>query len=83
MPMAACSSPTGNKPGFQAARALRLLRATLAACFPKAVRVDLGRWAMVRFFRAAAAAFLMFLRAADLCLSVAISKFSLQCRLKN
>ncbi len=67
----------------QAARVLRVARATLAACLPKAVRVDFGRWAIVRFFRAAAAAFLMFLRAADLCLSVAINKFSLQCRLKN
>ena len=35
--------------------------------------VDLGRWAMVRFLFAAAAAFLMFLRAALFCFALAIN----------
>src|SRR5438105_2577234 len=42
----------------------RFLRATLAPCLPSAVRVRLGRCAIVRFRRAAAAAFLMLRRAA-------------------
>jgi hypothetical protein len=46
--------------------------ATLLACLPSAVRVDFGRWAIVRFFFAAAAAFLMFLPAAERCLAVAM-----------
>src|SRR5215211_7693498 len=36
------------------------LRAAFAPCLPSAVRVDFGRWAIVRFSRAAAWAFLMF-----------------------
>lgn len=51
--------------------------ATFAACFPSAVRVFLGRCAMVCFLFAAAAAFLMFLRAAFFCFAVAY-----QCLLK-
>jgi hypothetical protein len=51
----------------------RLLLATLAACLPKAVRVFFGRLAIVRFFFAAWAAFLMFFRAAVRCLAVTIS----------
>jgi hypothetical protein len=39
---------------------------------PKAVRVDFGKCAIVRFLFAAAAAFLMFLRAALLCFSLAM-----------
>ena len=45
---------------------------TLFACLPSAVRVLLGRLAMVRFFFAAVAAFLMFRLAAVLCFVVAI-----------
>jgi hypothetical protein len=44
----------------------------LAACFPSAVLVDFGKCAIVRFFFAALAAFLMFLRAAFLCFSLGI-----------
>src|SRR5437762_356516 len=49
-------------------------RLTLFACLPNAVRVFFGRWATVRFFFAADAAFLMFFRAAARCFSLAISK---------
>ena len=44
----------------------------MAACLPSALRVDLGRCAMVRFFLAAETAFFMFLRAAAACFCVAI-----------
>src|SRR4051794_22402952 len=44
----------------------------LPACFPRAVRVFFGRWAMVLLRRAAAAALRMFLRAAAFCLAVAM-----------
>jgi hypothetical protein len=50
----------------------RCLR-TFAACFPSAVRVAFGRCTIVRAFRAAAAAFLMFFLAARFCFAVAIS----------
>ena len=50
----------------------RFCFATLAACLPKAVLVDFGRCAMVRFFFAAVAAFLIFRRAAARCFSLAI-----------
>ena len=43
------------------------LRATFDACFPSAVRVAFGRWAIVRFFFAALTAFFIFFRAAALC----------------
>lgn len=46
--------------------------ATLEACLPRAVRVDFGKCAIVRFLFAAAAALLMFLLAACFCLAVAI-----------
>jgi hypothetical protein len=46
--------------------------ATFAACLPNAVLTDFGRWAIVRFRFAAAAAFLMFLLAADLCFALAM-----------
>jgi len=49
----------------------RFERLRFAACapfLPSAVRTDFGRCAMVRFFLAALAAFLMFLRTAALCL---------------
>jgi len=46
---------------------------TLALCLPKAVRVFFGKWAIVRLLLAAAAAFLIFFRAADVCFSLAIS----------
>jgi hypothetical protein len=39
----------------------------LAPCFPNAIRVDFGKWLIVRFRLAADAAFLMFLRADALC----------------
>ena len=48
----------------------RLCLATFAACLPRAVRTDLGKWAMVLFRRAACAAFLIFFRAAFLCFSL-------------
>jgi len=54
---------------------LRLSRATFAACFPKAVLVDLGRCAIVRFLFAAAAAFLILRRAAAFCFADAIEIF--------
>lgn len=47
--------------------------ATDEACLPSAVRTDLGRCAIVRFFFAADAAFLMFFRAALFCFVEAIS----------
>lgn len=59
--------PMPNQPDFR-----RFRRATLAPCLPSAVLTDLGRWAIVRFFFAAAAAFLMFFRAAFRCLVLAI-----------
>lgn len=46
--------------------------AALAPSLPSAVRVRLGKCAMVRFFFAAFAAFSMFLRAARRCLEDAI-----------
>jgi hypothetical protein len=46
--------------------------AALAASFPSAVRVFFGRCAIVRFRRAAFAAFLTFLRAAERCFGEAI-----------
>ena len=46
----------------------RFLRAIFAPSLPNAVLTDFGRCAIVRFFFAAAAAFLMFLRAALRCL---------------
>jgi len=48
----------------QIRRVQRFFFAALAPFLPKAVRVRFGKWAIVRFFRAARAAFLMFLRAA-------------------
>jgi hypothetical protein len=45
----------------------------LLPCFPKAVRVDFGKWAIVLFFLAARAAFLIFFCVADLCLDEAIT----------
>lgn len=50
--------------------ARRFLAAAYAPSFPSAVRVALGRWATVFFLFAAAAAFLMFLRATDFCFSL-------------
>jgi hypothetical protein len=47
--------------------------ATFAACLPKAVRVFLGRCAIVRLRLATADAFLMFLRAEVFCFVDAIS----------
>jgi hypothetical protein len=47
--------------------------ATLAPCFPSAVRTDFGKWAMVRLRLADCAAFLMFFLAADLCFALAIN----------
>jgi hypothetical protein len=50
-----------------------LRRTTFGACFPKALRVALGKWAMVLFlFAAAAAACFTFRRATALCLGEAI-----------
>jgi hypothetical protein len=51
----------------------RLCLATFAPCFPSAVRTDFGKWAMVRLRLADCAAFLMFFRAAFLCLSLAMT----------
>ena len=62
--------PLMTMSSYFASRRLRF--ATLAACFPSAVRVFLGRCAIVFFFLAAAAAFLMLRRAAALCFPVAI-----------
>jgi hypothetical protein len=50
----------------------RLRRAAWAPFLPNAVRTDLGKCAIVRFFLAALAAFLMFLREALLCFDEAI-----------
>ena len=50
----------------------RFLRATFAPCLPRAVRVFLGRCAIVFFRRAALAAFLMFRFAAVRCFLLAI-----------
>ena len=50
--------------------ARRFRRAVLAPCLPKAVRVRLGRCAIVRFRFAVAAAFLMLRRAAVRCFAV-------------
>jgi hypothetical protein len=47
--------------------ALRFFLATDAACFPRAVRVAFGRWAIVRFSFAAPAALTMFFLAAFFC----------------
>lgn len=46
--------------------------ATLEACLPRAVRVDFGKCAIVRFLFAAAAAFLMFFLAARFRFAVAM-----------
>ena len=62
-------SLTGGIPYFDFPR---FFRATFAACFPSAVRTDFGKWAIVRFFFAAAAAFLMFRLAAFRCFVLAI-----------
>jgi hypothetical protein len=52
---------------------VHLRRAAFAPSFPSAVRVRFGSREIVFFFRAAAAAFLMFLRAAAFCLEVAMA----------
>jgi hypothetical protein len=52
--------------------AFRLRFATLAPCFPSAVRVDFERWEIVRFFFAAVAAFLIFFLAAAFCFALAM-----------
>ena len=57
--------------------ARRFCRATFAACLPSAVRVRLGRCAMVRFLLATAAAFLIFLRAAARCSGHRVAPFGL------
>jgi hypothetical protein len=44
----------------------------LAACLPSAVRVFFGSLEIVRFLRAAFAAFLMLRRAAERCLALAM-----------
>ena len=51
---------------------LRFCRATFAACFPSAVRTDLGKCAIVLFSFAAAAAFFIFRLAALRCFVLAI-----------
>ena len=48
--------------------------ATFAACFPSAVRVRFGKWAMVRLRFAAAAAFLILRRAAARCFELAMMR---------
>jgi len=50
----------------------RFFRAAAAPFFPNAVRTCDGKFAMVPFFLAPAAAFFIFLRAAVRCFSVAI-----------
>jgi hypothetical protein len=50
----------------------RFFRAAAAPFFPKALRTRDGKFAMVLFFLAPAAAFFIFLRAAARCFSVAI-----------
>ena len=50
----------------------RFFRAAAAPFFPRAVRTRDGKFAMVLFFLAPAAAFFIFLRAAARCFSVAI-----------
>ena len=50
----------------------RFFRAAAAPFFPNAVRTPDGKFAMVLFFLAPAAAFFIFLRAAVRCFSVAI-----------
>jgi hypothetical protein len=57
---------------FYAAFRRRFSLATLAACFPSAVLVSLGKCAIVRFFLAAFAAFRIFFRAALRCFSLGI-----------
>jgi AcrR family transcriptional regulator len=52
----------------------RLRAATAAPCFPSAVRVFLGMWAIVRFDRAAACAFFTFRFAAATCLLLAMTR---------
>jgi hypothetical protein len=54
----------------------RLFLATFAACFPNAVRTDFGKCAIVCSRLAVCAAFLIFLRAAFLCFSVAMVALS-------
>lgn len=56
----------------QAAGAFLLDLATFTACLPNAVRVDLGKRAMARLLRTAAAAFLILRRAAAFCFVLAI-----------
>lgn len=51
----------------------RFFLATEDACLPNAVRTDFGRCEIVRFLFAAAAAFLMFFRAALFCFVDAIA----------
>lgn len=60
-------------PRPRASRA-RLRLAILAPCLPSAVRVFFGSFAMVFLRLAAAAAFLMFFRAARFCLDVAMTR---------
>ena len=50
--------------------------AAFAPSLPRAVRVCFGRWAMVRFFLAAVAAFLMFRRAAVRCFRELMVRYS-------
>jgi hypothetical protein len=50
----------------------RLFLATFAACFANALRTDFGKCAIVRSRLAVCAAFLIFIRAAFLCFSLAI-----------
>jgi hypothetical protein len=50
-----------------------------AACFPKAVRVALGKWAMVLFLLASAAAFFTLRRAAAFCLEEVIQIIRSSC----
>jgi hypothetical protein len=57
---------------IQDERAFFFLFAALAPSLPSAVRVFFGRFATVRFFLAALAAFLMFFLAALRCLAVAM-----------
>jgi hypothetical protein len=66
-----CCGVLNSFPSVQSNYRLRF--ATFDAFLPSAVRVAFGKWAMVRLRLAAAAAFLMFLLAADRCFSVAIA----------
>jgi hypothetical protein len=53
-------------------RALRFRFAAFAPSFPKAVRVFVGKWEIVRFLFAATAALAIFLRVAARCLREAM-----------